>query len=282
VTRLAIVVVTHNARDDVARMLDSLATAPPSVPHEIVIVDNASTDGAPELVRSRFPQIRVIEAGGNLGFAKANNIAIRATASDLVLLLNPDTIVPSGAIDRLTARLDDFPDVAIIGPRIVDSDGHAELSIGGPVNPWREAARKTLLSLDARGYAFARRWIEGQTTREHDVEWVTGACLLVRRADADAVGLLDERYFLYLEDVDFCAAVRARGRRVLFSPVAQIVHLRGRSGVGEGGRARAAWHQSHLAYYRRHAPFWAPVLAWYQRLRPTRGPEGPPPQRVGL
>jgi N-acetylglucosaminyl-diphospho-decaprenol L-rhamnosyltransferase len=138
------------------------------------------------------------------------------------------------------------------------------------------------LSLDARGYAFARRWIEGQTTREHDVEWVTGACLLVRRADADAVGLLDERYFLYLEDVDFCAAVRARGRRVLFSPVAQIVHLRGRSGVGEGGRARAAWHQSHLAYYRRHAPFWAPVLAWYQRLRPTRGPEGPPPQRVGL
>jgi N-acetylglucosaminyl-diphospho-decaprenol L-rhamnosyltransferase len=282
VTRLAIVVVTHNARDDVARMLDSLATAPPSVPHEIVIVDNASTDGAPELVRSRFPQIRVIEAGGNLGFAKANNIAIRATASDLVLLLNPDTIVPSGAIDRLTARLDDFPDVAIIGPRIVDSDGHAELSIGGPVNPWREAARKTLLSLDARGYAFARRWIEGQTTREHDVEWVTGACLLVRRADADAVGLLDERYFLYLEDVDFCAAVRARGRRVLFSPVAQIMHLRGRSGVGEGGRARAAWHQSHLAYYRRHAPFWAPVLAWYQRLRPTRGPEGPPPQRVGL
>jgi N-acetylglucosaminyl-diphospho-decaprenol L-rhamnosyltransferase len=282
VTRLAIVVVTHNARDDVARMLDSLATAPPSVPHEIVIVDNASTDGAPELVRSRFPQIRVIEAGGNLGFAKANNIAIRATASDLILLLNPDTIVPSGAIDRLTARLDDFPDVAIIGPRIVDSDGHAELSIGGPVNPWREAARKTLLSLDARGYAFARRWIEGQTTREHDVEWVTGACLLVRRADADAVGLLDERYFLYLEDVDFCAAVRARGRRVLFSPVAQIVHLRGRSGVGEGGRARAAWHQSHLAYYRRHAPFWAPVLAWYQRLRPTRGPEGPPPQRVGL
>jgi N-acetylglucosaminyl-diphospho-decaprenol L-rhamnosyltransferase len=282
VTRLAIVVVTHNARDEVARMLDSLATAPPSVPHEIVIVDNASTDGAPELVRSRFPQIRVIEAGGNLGFAKANNIAIRATASDLVLLLNPDTIVPSGAIDRLTARLDHFPGVAIIGPRIVDSDGHAELSIGGPVNPWREAARKTLLSLDARGYAFARRWIEGQTTREHDVEWVTGACLLVRRADADAVGLLDERYFLYLEDVDFCAAVRARGRRVLFSPVAQIVHLRGRSGVGEGGRARAAWHQSHLAYYRRHAPFWAPVLAWYQRLRPTRGPEGPPPQRVGL
>jgi N-acetylglucosaminyl-diphospho-decaprenol L-rhamnosyltransferase len=270
VTRLTIIVVTHNARDDLARMLESLAAAPPSVPHEIVIVDNASADGAPDFVRTRFPQVRVIEAGGNLGFAKASNIGIRSTASDLVLLLNPDTIVPPGAIDRLTARLDDVPDVAIIGPRIVDGDGHAELSLGGRVSPWREAARKALLSLDARGRAFARRWIERQTMREHDVEWVTGACLLVRRADAEAVGLLDERYFLYLEDVDFCAAIRARGRRVLFSPVAQIVHLRGRSGTVDGGRARAAWHESHLAYYRKHSPFWAPVVACYQRWTPRR------------
>ncbi len=114
------------------------------MPHEIVVVDNASTDGAPELVRSRFPQIRVIAAGGNVGFAKANNIGIRSTASDLVLLLNPDTIVPPGAIDRLAARLDESPDVAIVGPRVVDEHGHAELSMGGPVNPWREAGRKAL------------------------------------------------------------------------------------------------------------------------------------------
>ena len=269
-TRLAIIVVTHNARDDLARMLDSLATAPPSVPHEIVIVDNASTDGAPDFVRTRFPQIRVIAAGGNLGFARANNVGIRSTASELLLLLNPDTIVPPGAIDRLIARLDASPDVAVIGPRIVDERGHAESSYGGRVNPWREAGRKALTSLADRGHAFARRRIERMTRREREVFWVTGACLLVRRADAEAVGLLDERYFLYLEDVDFCAAVRARGRRILFSPVAQIVHLRGRSGTVDGGRARAAWHESHLAYYRKHSPFWAPVLAWYQRWTPRR------------
>ena len=151
-TRLTIVVVAYNARDDLARMLDSLTAAPPSVPHEIVVVDNASTDGAPELVRSRFPQIRVIAAGGNVGFAKANNIGIRSTASDLILLLNPDTTVPPGAIDRLTARLDESPEVAVIGPRVVDERGDPELSIGGPVNPWREAGRKALLSLDARGH----------------------------------------------------------------------------------------------------------------------------------
>jgi N-acetylglucosaminyl-diphospho-decaprenol L-rhamnosyltransferase len=263
-TRLAIVIVSYNARDDLARTLESLTIAPPSVAHAIVVVDNASTDGAPELVRPRFPQIRIIAADGNVGFAKANNLGIRSTTSELVLLLNPDTIVPPGALDRLVARLDELPDVAAIGPRIVDERGDAELSYGGRVTPWREAGRKTMLSLAARGHAAARRWIEGRTRRERDVEWVTGACLLVRRADAEAVGLLDERYFLYLEDVDFCAAIRARGRRVLFSPIAEIVHRRGRSGGGSGA-ARTAWHESHLAYYRKHSPRWAPVLAWYQR-----------------
>jgi len=269
-TRLAIVVVSHNAREDLLRALESLTTTPPSVQHEIVVVDNASTDGAPDLVRSRFPQIRVIAAPGNVGFAKANNIGIRTTVSELLLMVNPDTIVPPGTIDRLIARLDELSDVAIIGPRIVDGHGNAELSSGGPLNPWREAGRKILQSLDARRDGLAKRWIERQTRRERDVFWVTGACLLVRRADAEAVGLLDERYFLYLEDVDFCAAIKARGRRVLFSPVAEILHQRGRSSAEESGRARMAWHASHLAYYRKHLPFWAPVLARYQRWADAR------------
>ncbi len=263
--RLAIVIVSYNARDDLARTLESLTNAPPTTSHEIVVVDNASTDGGPHVVRSRFPRVRLIPAGGNVGFARANNLGIRSIASDLVLLLNPDTIVPPGAIDRLVERVDASPEVAIAGPRIVDEHGRAELSMGGPVNPWREAGRKFVLRLDAQGNAAARRWIAREASRERDVEWVTAACLLVRRTDAEAVGLLDERYFLYMEDVDFCAAVRARGRRVLFTPVAEIVHRRGRSGAAERGRVRAAWHESHLAFYRKHAPFWAPVLALYQR-----------------
>jgi len=266
VNRLAIVIVSYNACDDLARTLESLTSAPPTTSHEIVVVDNASTDGGPGVGRSRFPRVRLIPAGGNVGFARANNLGIRSAASDLVLLLNPDTIVPAGAIDRLVERIDASPGVAIAGPRIVDEHGLPELSMGGAVNPWREAARKVVQRFDARGNSTARRWIAREASRERDVEWVTGACLLVRRADAEAVGLLDERYFLYMEDVDFCAAVRARGRRVLFTPVAEIVHRRGRSGAGERGRVRASWHESHLAFYRKHSPLWAPVLALYQRL----------------
>ncbi len=266
-TRLAIIIVSYNAREDLAATLESLTTAPPGVPHEIVVVDNASADGAPALVRARYPAVRLIEAGGNVGFARASNLGIRETTSELVLLLNPDTIVTAGAIDRLVAHLDRSPGVAVVGPRIVDSDGHAELSFGGPMSPWRELGRKVLVALDRRGLGLASRYIEWATSREATPAWVTGACLLVRRRDAEAVGLLDERYFLYVEDVDFCASIMRLGRAVHFTPEAQVVHARGRSGAATGAAARRAWHASHLAYYRKRLPTWAPWLERYLRAR---------------
>ena len=99
------------------------------------------------------------------------------------------------------------------------------------------------------------------------MDWVSGAVLLVYRADAEAAGLLDERYFLYTEDVDFCAAIRARGRRVLFTPEATVTHLRGRSRATVPGGMNAAYRRSHLAFYEKHHPYWAPVLRMYLRLK---------------
>src|SRR4029078_9062427 len=126
VTRLTIVIVAFNAREDLAGTLLSLTTTSPSTSEEVVGVDTASTDGSPGLVRARFPGVSVIEAGENLGFSRANNLAIRRSASELVLLLTPDTIVPAGAIDQLVACLDSQPEVAVVGPRIVDANGRAE------------------------------------------------------------------------------------------------------------------------------------------------------------
>jgi GT2 family glycosyltransferase len=184
-----------------------------------------------------------------------------------VLLLNPDTVVPPGAIDRLVARLDERPDAAVIGPRVVDSQGIPELSFGAALTPWREIRRKAIDRFDKHGLALARRAIAQATSREANVDWVTGACLLARRADLEAAGLFDERYFLYVEDVDLCAAIRANGRTIVFSPVAEIVHLRGRSGGTMAGAANRAWQQSHLAYYRKHLPGWAPWLERYLRMK---------------
>jgi N-acetylglucosaminyl-diphospho-decaprenol L-rhamnosyltransferase len=262
--RLSIVIVAYNIRGDLERCLQSLVADQPRVDHEILVVDNASTDDTVDALRARWPGVRLIEAWSNVGFSKANNIGIRQSFGELVLLLNGDTVVPAGAIDTLVAVLDRRPDVAVAGPRLVDGEGRPELSFGRMISPFNELRQQWR----------ARGNVERLTSIEREVDWVSGACLLTRRADAEAVGLLDERFFMYTEDVDFCAAVRARGRTVLFTPAAQVVHLRGRSRQTVPRAAEAAYRRSQLAFYEKHHPRWAPLLRLYLRMR-RRLPDNP-------
>ena len=256
-TALSIIIVSFNARADLVRCLASLHDSPPAASHEIIVVDNASSDGCVEAAR-RWPDVRVIELGLNTGFAHANNVGLAMARGDNILLLNGDTSVPAGALDDLLAELDRDPSVAVVGPRLVDGDGRAELSFGRMIGPLSEARQKRL----ARS-----RGVEAMTRRRQYPDWVSGACLLVRRADAEAVGGLDERFFMYTEDVDFCAAIRARGRRILFTPDVEIVHLRGRSAASAPASTAAAYRRSQLAFYEKHHPAWAPVLKLYLRIR---------------
>ena len=257
---LSIVIVSYNAQKDLERCLASLHNPAPLLSHEIVVVDNRSTDGSVDAAR-RWPDVRVIEAGANLGFARANNMGIRASHGVNLLLLNCDTVVPAGAVDRLVSELESRPEVAVIGPRLVDGRGHAELSFGPMLTPLSEFRRK---------YSSGPDSTERSTREEQQPDWVTGACLLVRRADAEAVGLFDERYFMYEEDVDFCAAIRARGRRILFTPRVEVVHLRGRSALTAPSSTHLAYHRSHVAFYEKHHPRWAWVLRLALRIRGIR------------
>ena len=264
---LVIIVVSYNTRDHLIACLGSLHDPPPAVRHEIVVVDNASTDGSADAARRGWPHVRVIEAGDNVGFARANNLAIRETDSELILLLNSDTTAPLGTIDGLVSALRAHPDSAVAGPRVVDEDGRVELSFGPMMSPVNEARQKLAgLLLDSGLPPLAER-VARRAREMHHPDWVSGACLLVRRDDAVAAGLLDERFFLYGEDVDFCAAVRARGRRILFTPAVEIVHARGRSGRAAPAATRARYRRSHLAFYEKHHPGWAPWLRAYLRLR---------------
>src|SRR5262249_13891381 len=145
------------------------------------------------------------------------------------LLLNSDTIVPPGAVDALVDALERDERVAVVGPRLVDGSGRAELSFGAMIGPFAELRQKLLVRGHLAHWPIVSAFVERLTTGSRFPDWVSAACLLVRRADAEAVGLLDERYFMYAEDVDFCAAIRARGRRVLFTPAVTVVHSRGRS-----------------------------------------------------
>jgi hypothetical protein len=264
---LAIIIVSYNTRADLERCLASLSASPPSMPHEIVVVDNASTDGSPDAIRMRWPGVRLIPLPANVGFSAGNNAGIRQTRSDLILLLNSDTVVPPGAIDRLVARLAAHPLAAVAGPRLVDDEGRLEISFGRMISPLAEAAQKAAGTLYERRFGPVERWLRRAASAERYVDWVSGACLLVWRADAEAAGLLDERYFLYTEDVDFCASIRRRGRRVLFTPETQITHLRGRSRAAAPKAMNAAYRRSQVAFYEKHHPRWAPLLRAYLRLK---------------
>lgn len=264
---LSIVIVSFNARADLERCLSSLHQSPPDASHEIIVVDNASTDESAQAARA-WPDVHVIESATNRGFAAANNAGIRRGTGRTVLLLNSDTIVPPGALDRLLAELDRHPDAAAIGPRLIDGAGRAELSFGSMIAPWTEFRQRRLMRGLETGDPAATSQVEAMTREARSPDWVSGACLLVRRADAEAVGLLDERYFMYTEDVDFCAALRGRGRRVLFTPAVEVVHLRGRSAATAPAATRAAYRRSHLAFYQKHHPVLAPIVRLYHWLRP--------------
>jgi N-acetylglucosaminyl-diphospho-decaprenol L-rhamnosyltransferase len=266
IVELSIIIVSYNTRADLERCLQALHETPAKVSHEIIVVDNSSRDGSAEAAR-QWAGVQVIETGSNLGFARANNIGIRASAGEALLLLNSDTIVPPHALDSLVGELKRDASVGVVGPRLVDATGRPELSFGSMIGPFTEIRQKTLVRGQERGWGFATAWINRATRRNQFPDWVSGACLLVRRADAEAAGLLDERFFMYAEDVDFCAAIRAGNRRIRFTPDVTVVHLRGQSARTARAATDTAYRQSQMAFYEKHHPRWAPILRLYLRIR---------------
>jgi GT2 family glycosyltransferase len=261
-----IVIVNYNTREDLAGCLASLDAVRPKALGRIIVADNGSTDDSLSYVAATFPHVDVLALGSNRGFAAANNTGIRVATAPLVLLLNSDTLVPAGAIDTLIERLDTTAAVAA-GPLLVDAHGHPEVSFGPMLTPLAELGQSLRVRL-ARSHApLARRLVARLVGRERFVDWVSGGCLLVRRQAALDAGLLDERYFLYEEDVDFCAALRASGGRILFTPRARVVHLRGRSVRRSGQAPTLHYDRSHLAFYEKHHPGWAPILRWWLQVR---------------
>jgi GT2 family glycosyltransferase len=243
---LAIVIVSYNVRADLDRCLRSLAAATLPGPTTITVVDNQSSDGTLGWLREAWPSVQAIDAGGNLGFSRANNLGIRATTSAYVLLLNPDTDVPPDALTTLVDALAADDTAAIAAPRLVDAAGRPELSFGPMIGPWAEFTQRRL----GRAYDAGAPWAVARVARE-----------------TARPGPRDERYFMYTDDVDLGAAVRARGRRVRFVPAATVRHLRGRSGASAPAATERRRRESQVAFYRKHHPAWAPLLVWWLKRR---------------
>jgi N-acetylglucosaminyl-diphospho-decaprenol L-rhamnosyltransferase len=251
--RISAVVVSYNTRGDLLRCLEALlAPAPPTL--DVIVVDNASSDGSAEAVRARFPAVHVIANTANLGFSKANNIGLRAAAGEYALLLNSDCEVRPGAVAALAAVLDAHPKVALAGPRHVGTDGHPQVSFGPNLTPVAEWRQGRLVRGVKAGRAEALREAAALSASESEPDWLSASCLLARRAALDAVGGFDELFFLYEEDVDLCLRLRRAGWRIVFTPTAEVVHHLGRSMDKAPGLARLEYHRSHLRFYAKHNP----------------------------
>jgi N-acetylglucosaminyl-diphospho-decaprenol L-rhamnosyltransferase len=243
---LSVVVVSWNVLPLLRDCLRSIPSSAGNREHEIVVADNASTDGSADMVRAEFPTARLISNPENLGFARANNQGIRVSRGRYVVLLNSDTLAPPGALESLVSFMDVHEDAGAVGPRLLRPDGSPQ--------PFAFGRDPTLGYLLSRGVSrlISRRPLHDWTTGYvQEVDWVSGACLLARRSAIDAAGLLDERFFMYFEDNDWCLRFRQAGWRVYYDPLAEITHLGGQ-GLAQNPSAQKAYYRSLSYYYGKH------------------------------
>ena len=243
-TDVSVVVVTLNALPYLERSLDSVRG------YETVVVDHGSTDGTLELVRERFPEVRLVEQE-NRGLAAGWNRGLREASGRWFLILNADAWVIGDAVERLVEFGDAHPRAAVVGPRLVNPDGTLQRSVRGFPTVWRLATeyfflRKLAPRTRALNAFYAARF-DHATVRE--AEFLMGACMLVRREAVDAVGPLDEDFFLFSEETDWHFRFRAAGWQVLFFPGAEVVHV---GGAGHGGRMFVEQVSGHLRFLAKH------------------------------
>jgi GT2 family glycosyltransferase len=217
---------------------------------ETFVVDNASTDESVSMVRTRFPQVKLIENQDNGGFARANNQAIRASQGRYVLLLNPDTEVRPSALETLIRFMDAHPDAGAAGSRLLNSDGTLQRSAHPLPTLSREFWR--LFHLDALWSYSCYRMGQWDEKEPREVEVVKGACLILRREALKQVGLLDESYFIYSEEVDLCYRLHQAGWRVYWVPQAVVMHYGGQSTRQTAGEMFIRLYQGKLFYFRKH------------------------------
>ena len=245
-----VVIVSYDRQDLLDRCLASLQSSPSAL--RVFVVDNASSDGSAELVSSRYPETKLLQNDANVGFAAAVNRGVACGDAPLILLLNSDATLEASSLDALQQALDQTPRLAAVGPRILGEDGELELSTGRTMSLWNEAWFKVLGEMGgSQGWLFGRR-LRRQYATDRDTSSLTAACLLVRREAYEEVTGLDERFFLYAEDVDLCRRLRQAGWRLRYVAGATARHLRGGSGSPNPEPAALAYRASQVAFYAKH------------------------------
>ncbi len=248
---VSVVIVSHQTRDLLEACLRSIYEHPPSAPFEICVVDNASDDGTREMIRQQFPRVRLVENRDNAGYSRAVNEGFRSTTAPYVLVVNPDMVVIEGAVDALIRFMDSSPRTGVAGGKLLNPDGSLQHSARTFYNFRILLLRRTFLGRLFPGAKALRDHL--MLDWDHDdvreVDWLLGACLMIRRSAAKDVGLMDERYFLYFEDVDLCYKMKQRGWGVVYVPDAVMYHHHRRESARRVINRPKLWHLNSVFHF---------------------------------
>ena len=262
---VSIVIVNWNTCDILRSCLTSIADET-RLPHEVIVVDNASHDNSVDMIRAEFPEIQLIANKENKGFAAANNQGLEIARGKNLLLLNPDTIILEGAIDTMIDWLNRHPDTGCVGCQVFeDADTIQRTSFAdpGPLN--LALIEFGLYRMAPRHHLFGRpEYGDWDRDSERDVDVVSGMFMLVPRHVLEAVGLLDEAFFVYSEEADWCRRIRKAGWRCVFSPAARILHLDGggKSTTQIRSRMFVQMQKSKMIYLHKHYGLWGTLCGW--------------------
>ncbi len=252
---VSVCILTYQARDYLRQCLQSLAENT-ALEYEVIIVDNGSQDRVAEMVEQEFPGVRLIQNQSNEGFTRPMNQAMRAGTGRYLCQLNPDTLILPGAIDRLVDFMDTHPEVGICGPKVLNRDLTLQKPCRrGESRPWAVISYFTgLARLFPKSPLFGQYLMsyldEDQT---HPVAGVSGSCMLIRKEVVEQIGYLDELFFAYQEDADYCLRAHQVGWEVYYMPEAQIIHYGGMGGSRvEPYRSIFEWHRSYYLFYKKH------------------------------
>ena len=264
--RLSVVFLSYNTRDLTRQALNSVLAAAEGLEAEIFVVDNASADGSADMVAAEFPQVKLVCNEANVGFSAGNNVALRQVTGEYALLINTDTIVRRDALHAMVDFLDAHPEAGACGCKILDPDGTLQLdSRRGFPTPLAAFCKMSGLSRLFPKHPLMARYhlthLDPEQTAE--IEVLSGSCMMVRKAAMDQVGLLDEDYFMYGEDIDWCYRFHQAGWKIYYLPTTAIIHFRGESGRGtplkilyRKSRAMSIFVNKHMARRYRFFPLW--------------------------
>ena len=247
---LSIIIVNWNTREILDECLRSVYASQTSKQFDLWVVDNASSDGSVQMLQDKYPQVQLISNKVNVGFAQANNQAIDKSSGDYVMLLNPDTVVERDVVENLVNFLNENPDVGAVGPRLLNPDGTLQISAYPRPTLVREFWR--LFHLDCLKNLGEYPMSEWSPTEIRDVDVLMGACFLIRRKVLSQVGLLDEDFFMYSEEVDLCARIQNYGWRISWVPMVEVIHLGGQSTQQIQQEMFLQLYQGKIQYFRKH------------------------------